>query len=98
MNGSGRYFLALLAANVIVTLSLLVFAWCFRGEDKSIATLVVGALLAHWFRESGQLDHRRQRDRCRSRWHRRARILERARFIESFAGTVRPRMREVALG
>jgi hypothetical protein len=55
MNGSGRYFLALLAANVIVTLALLVFAWFFREQDKSIATLVVGALLAHWFRESGQL-------------------------------------------
>jgi hypothetical protein len=54
MNGSGKYFIALLIANVVVTLALLVFAWFFRAEDKSLATLVVGALLTHWFRESGQ--------------------------------------------
>lgn len=42
-------------SQVIITLSLLAFAWFFREIDKSIAALVVGQLLVHWFKESNQM-------------------------------------------
>lgn len=52
MNSTGRYWVAQLVVNFAITLAFLGFAWLFRTTDKSIAALVMGQALAHWFRES----------------------------------------------
>lgn len=52
MNGSGKYWVISVGINAFITCALLTFSWFFRVIDKSIATMVVGATLAYWLRES----------------------------------------------
>lgn len=47
--------IANLIAQLLVSFGLLAYAWYFRDIDKSIASLVVGAVIANWLRESSAM-------------------------------------------
>lgn len=52
MNGTFRFFTLVQA---MVTVSLLVFAFALRAEAPDVTSVVVGAAVAHWLRESSVL-------------------------------------------
>lgn len=52
MNGIGKFWLAKLIVDMLVTLAFLGFAYLFRGTDKTLGGMVLGAALMYWFSSS----------------------------------------------
>lgn len=88
MNGTFRFFTLIQAA---VTVSLLLFAFALRAEAPDVTSVVVGAAVAHWLRESSVLGRSARDDSERDFIHRRdieTRAFESDHGIVSHAETV----------